>query len=153
MLTLGSELYQLTDRDLQTVQLEELNLTGSVSWALAQNTLAVFTQALPLDRVYYLGAFTAQVDSGAAAARLTSLQLQVTPAGGGIPVVVWRKAGDELGSRTSNLWGDTAYPRVILPRGGTLSLLGVRSDTTAVGTVSWSVMGFMIPPGSIARGS
>lgn len=153
MLSIGAQLYEESDRDRATVQLEEFNIATSSAWGIGIGTLQPISGLqLQLDRMLYLSGFSYRVEAGAAAARLREVVLDWTPQGGGPSRSIYVLAGDAL-ANASNLYGNTDYPRILLPRAGTLRAQFVRADTTAAGLVGVTLWGHYIPPGNIARGS
>lgn len=156
MLSIGGQLYNLTDRDRQTLLLEPLVRRETLTWSIGVASLT-WSYNIPPDRCLVLQNVSLGLNAGAAAARINQL------------AVSWKERDSEPlfcfihQRQNANLAGDgqlAAAERqnvnlhnldLLLPPGGVLYCSATRSDTTVAGFLAPTVFGYLIPPGGIGR--
>lgn len=153
MLSIGAQLYEESNRDRSTLQLEEVQRQAAATFGAGVTaTVSLFT--VPPDRCLYLGAFTFTCQAGINTARLVSISLRWRPQGGGVSHTIFARGGDGLVNTLTTQHDDTVFPQLLLPRGGIIEVIGARTgDLTNAGSLSCWITGMLIPPGNIARGS
>lgn len=149
MIQFGQQLYELTDRDVSTVLVEPWRADFTGDWGGALFRVAI-NQTLPRDRLLYLDTITWAITSGTG--QLRDVRLTWQAEGGGPAYRIFSKFGDALNSAGSS-HGDTAYPSILLPRGGLVQLYFERNNNTVEGSIACALSGYIIPAGNVARGS
>lgn len=154
MLSIGGQLYNLTDRDRATLLLEPYFRSLSTAWGVGVG-LVDSTFTWPADRFLYLVNLDVDWNSGAAAARATNLQVFWREAVGSPGIQLHAERGGQLvGEGTNVATQDSSralhHLNVLLPPGQLVVRMN-RSDTTVLGAIAPYVCAYLIPPGGIGR--
>lgn len=151
MLSLGYQLYQLSERDDLTIQLEPLfrRLPFSLGVGVASVQIPL---NLPPDRALYIAALTWQFN-GEAGTTWTGAALLIQgfnfSAFGNVGGLGFAGAASGAGGAGSL----TDHPRLILPAGaGSVIGLASRIGTTGAASGELDIAGYLIPPGTMTRG-
>lgn len=159
MITFGQDLYGLAERDLNSILLDVYN-PGKVDTPFGiGNALLTVVYPLPVDRNLYLASCSGFWNGGAVASRIQEVNLQYTPPSGfsgAVRIFTHRNVAglSHDGPAAGQTYSVTHFPGILLPRGGALELRVVRAiDTTTAGSSEFSLYGWTVPPGNLARGS
>lgn len=151
MLSLGFQLYELTERDLATVQLEPLfrRLPFTLGAGVASVQIPL---TWPGDRALYLALLTWQFNGEpgttwtGASALIQGFNFSAFGNVGGLPFGCSPSGAGGAGALTD-------HPRIILPAGaGNVIGLASRVGTVAAASGELDVAGYLIPPGTMTRG-
>jgi hypothetical protein len=159
VITFGSQLYTLSERDELSVQLETVNQFSSALMPISTASVNFSLFTTPRDRMLYVNNICIwnEPTGGALAMRWRSVELRAVSPDGltQVPLKVWQAEtgiADDSGvpSRVLALRID---PRILLPRGWSLSVLASRQDSTLGVQLFASLEGMLVPPGNVARSS
>lgn len=160
MLSLGQDLYQESQRDLVGVQLESFFRQTSAPLGIGIASAQLFVSTPP-DRLLWIHSYSFDGQAGAAAARWLNAQLELIAPDTGTGVICTLATKRNAfgiscdGEAPSNLIGYTVGlgGGLLLPRGISLRMTAQRSDTTVAGSAVLTVLGYLVPPGNVARGA
>jgi hypothetical protein len=151
MLSLGYQLYELTDKDLLTVQLEPLFRRLSFSLGVGVSSGQVLLTP-PADRALFVAGLTWIMNAEAAtrwvsaSCLLQGFTFSSFSSSAGLNFSGNPAAIGEGGSVQDR-------PGIILPAGsGSVVALFSRFGTTGIATGELDVVGYLIPPGTMTRG-
>lgn len=146
MLELGAQLYNLTPRDLQTSFLDPFFRSGTVTLAAAQANNNV-ELTLPVDRSLYVHSLIFDL-AAEAATNWESFSVNARRSGELVALVYQEAITPVLNTRYSK----TIPIDLVLPPGADRIRFGAtRLTTTNAVTATFQVLGYLIPPGEIAR--
>jgi len=155
MLAIGGQLYNLTDRDRQTLLLEPLIRRATSTWGIGVASIT-WDYQIPDDRMLLLQNVSVGIGCGAAASRVNQMAVyyRETAADPLFAFIHQRQNANIVGDgqlvATERLNVNLHSLQLLLPK-GIITISATRSDTTVAGFLAPTIYGYLIPPGGIGR--
>ena len=147
MLNIGFQLYELTQRDEETLKLDPYFRVQSGITLGVGVTNGTFNLSVPRDRCLYIDTVVFSFNAEAATTWTQALVGLTDTIG-----ITHRLSQDALSAGLGNAAGLTSRPKILLPPNiATLDFNGIRTGTTGAVTFTFWLSACLVPPGRIGR--